>query len=267
MNGRLESQIGDDTSGSKVYREPAETIMWLKPTSKVTLPAGYGQVGAPGSVIWQVPQTQNPALIWLGWNTEQLNAGNARGQVTWRLDRVEGPGTVKVYLSGAFGGVQRLVLGGAGSTYAIDLGVHAHANWAFSKQGVYRLTTTQSVTLADGRRSSDTEVMTIAVGDVDPATAASTGEGCTVAATTTGNEADDADLDTAPESAAPPPPATGGIAPLTGGEEAPEALAAASTERDPVPLLLGTLGALLLLGSGGSGLLWWRRPAGRTATA
>lgn len=192
VGGKLQSQIGDDTSGSKIYREPAETIMWLKPSSKVTLPSGYGQVGGPGTVVWQVPQTQNSTLIWLGWNTESLNAGNVKGSVTWRLDQVQGPGTVKVYLSGPFGGVQQLVLAGAGSSYTIPLGVHAHANWAFSKQGIYRLRMTQSATLTNGTRSSDTETMTIAVGDVDPASAARSGADCKAS---TGTETTSTDED------------------------------------------------------------------------
>ncbi|WP_110208863.1 TIGR03773 family transporter-associated surface protein [Nocardioides daejeonensis] len=252
IDGSLQSQVGDDTSGAKVYREPSETILWLKPASKVTLPSGYGQVGASGSTVWQVPQTQDPALIWLGWNTETLNAGNARGPITWRLDKVEGPGTVKVYLSGSFGGVQAMVLGGAGSSYSIDLGVHAHANWAFSAQGIYRLTTTQTVTLANGRRSSDTEVLTIAVGDLDPASAAA-GEHCAPGSA----EADDGDSVAVPQAVAPPVVATG-IAPLGATDGVVASRAGAGAEEDPVPLLLGTLGGLLLLGSGGSGMLWWR---------
>ncbi|GAA5116556.1 hypothetical protein GCM10023339_25450 [Alloalcanivorax gelatiniphagus] len=284
VGGRLTSQIGDDTSGSKVYREPSSTVLWLRPQSRVTLPSGYGEVGPPGSTVWQVPQTQDPALIWLGWNTEQLNAGNARGGVTWRLDGVQGPGTVKVYLSGSFGGVQDMVFTGAGSSYTIPLGVHTHANWAFSEEGVYRLTSTQSVTLADGTRSSDTETMTIAVGDVDPTSVpttatpdASPDAGATDADTGTGTDCDSAagggDVTSgdaqvaaaaAPQVAAPAAPAGVSLDVPSAAADTEVAAAAAVAdprESEPVPLLLGALGGLLLFGAGGTGALWWRRPS------
>jgi hypothetical protein len=110
VGGQLESLIGDDTSGTKVYREPGGTILWLKPSSRVTLPSGYGQIGAAGSSVWQVPQTQNPDLIWLGWSTEALNAGNTRRPVTWTINSIDGPGALRVYLSGSFGGGRRIGL-------------------------------------------------------------------------------------------------------------------------------------------------------------
>jgi surface-anchored protein len=165
------------TTLTKVYREPSGTILWLKPSSLVTIPAGYGQVGAVGSQVWQVPQTQNLDLIWLGWNTEALNAGNISGPVTWTINQVAGPGSMKVYLSSAFGGVQQMVFNNGGS-YQIPQGVHAHANWAFSAEGIYRVTMTQTVALGGGESSSDTETLVIVVGDVDPATAAGNGSGC-----------------------------------------------------------------------------------------
>lgn len=180
--GKLESLVGDDSTGTRVYRDPASTVLWLKPASKLTLPGGYGQVGPAGTVVWQNPQTQNQDLIWLGWSTELLNAGNASSPVSWSLDSVDGPGTVKVYTTSSFGGVQQMFFDGGGS-YRIPLGVHAHANWAFTDQGIYRLRFTQSVTLPSGQVSTDTETLTIAVGDVNPNTAISSGSGCGVVST------------------------------------------------------------------------------------
>lgn len=165
--GQLQSVIGDDTSGSKVYREPSKVVLWLKPSARVQLPSGFSQVGTPGEAIWQIPQTQKPDLIWLGWSTESLTSGSASGPVEWTINSVDGPGRLTVYLTGAFGGVQEVVFAGPGS-YRIPLGVHAHANWAFSAEGVYRINATQTVTLPSGQRASDTETMTIVVGNTDP---------------------------------------------------------------------------------------------------
>lgn len=257
IDGRVQSLIGDDTSGTKVYREPAGTVLWVKPSSRLTLPGGFGAVGDAGDTVWQVPQTQNPDLIWLGWSTESLNAGNTRGPVHWRIDGIDGPGALTVYLTGAFGGIQEVVFDGAGS-YTIPLGVHAHANWAFSREGVYRITTTQTATLADGRTSSDTETLVIAVGDVDPRTAvAATGE-CGPAPRIVDAADDPAVLASAPQAAADAAARTSdrsAIAETDG--TSPDTLAqrpAAGTHSDPrVPLLLGVLGGLLLLGAAGTG--------------
>ncbi|WP_314451015.1 TIGR03773 family transporter-associated surface protein [uncultured Microbacterium sp.] len=268
VGGKLESLIGDDSTGTRVYRDPASTVLWLKPASKQTLPTGYGQVGPAGTIIWQNPQTQNPDLIWLGWSTELLNAGNASSSVNWSLDSVDGPGTVKVYTASSFGGVQQVYFDGPGS-FRIPLGVHAHANWAFSAEGIYRLRFTQTVTLPGGQASSDTETLTIAVGDVNPTTAISTGNGCGVIsnAIRTGT----AELTDAAKAAqqAQAEAARVAAATVTDGRDttdgdSPAALSpfAALEAGNPVPLLLSILGALLIVGAVGTGVLWWRRRRG-----
>ncbi|WP_028707644.1 TIGR03773 family transporter-associated surface protein [Propionicicella superfundia] len=264
VGGKLESLIGDDSTGSRVYRDPGSTVLWLKPSSKVTLPSGFSQIGAAGSTVWQIPQTQEQSLVWLGWSTELLNAGNASSAVTWTLTEVEGPGTVAVYTIGSFSGVQDLVFDGTG-TSSIALGVHAHANWAFSKQGVYRLHFTQSVRLAGGRTSSDSEVLTIAVGDVDPTTVTTSTTGCGAVSNgarsgvdTTADQARvaaDQAVAEAAEVAAAELPGEGSDVPGPGASNPFEELA----NGNPVPLLLDVLGGLLLLGAVGTGGLWWRR--------
>lgn len=272
VGGRLRQLVSDDATGTKVYREPAGVVLWLKPSSRVTLPAGFGAVGAPGTPVWQVPQSQDPALVWLGWNTELLNAGNAASPVTWTLDAVDGPGDVTVYLSGAFGGVQTVVFDDGGR-YEIPLGVHAHASWAFSAPGVYRLRMTQSVVLAGGTRSSDTATLTIAVGDVDPATAVRGDGDC--AAGTAGGGVVPVSAQEQPLRAATQVPALAAAAVVDlrpAGDRsalAPGGTAAATgpVEDDPVPLLLGVLGGLLLVGAAGAGTLWWRGRGDAAAAA
>lgn len=261
VDGRLESLIGDDTGARKVFRQPSAVVLWLKPASRVTLPPGYGRIGPPGTAIWQVPQTQRAGLIWLGWNTEALNAGNARGPVRWKLDAVSGPGSVKVYLSGAFGGIQTMVLNGSGSSYDIPLGVHAHANWAFGAQGVYRLRMTQTVTLPDGRRASDTETLTIAVGDVDPHAVGRCGTAAATSPTAAG-PTDATGLEAAEQAAAEAAVLADGLpqgpsASLRPG--VPPGPVQELAQGSPVPLLLSVLGGLLLTGAVGTGGYWWWR--------
>lgn len=260
LDGKLESLIGDDSSGTKVYREPSGTILWLKPSSRVILPAGYGSVGSAGSRVWQVPQTQNTDLIWLGWNTEALNAGNTRGPVSWKINSVNGPGSMKVYLSGAFGGVQQMVFSGGGS-YQIPQGVHAHANWAFSAEGIYRINMTQTANLANGRTSSDTETLTIVVGNVDPTSATGSGSGCaTVSSALLLEDEADKTLESADQAVADAALAVQSMQARQApdGDEGITNPLTALAQGDPVPLLLSILGLLLFIGAAGSGALWWR---------
>ncbi|MDR1295090.1 MAG: TIGR03773 family transporter-associated surface protein [Bifidobacteriaceae bacterium] len=279
--GKLRSQIGDGTSADTVFREPAAVVMWLRPSSRATLPAGYERIGPAGSQVWQVPQTQDPDLIWLGWSTEALTASNTRGTVSWHLDTVSGPGTVAIYLTGAFGEVESMLFAG-GAPYAIPRGVHAHANWVFSAEGIYRITTTQSVTLANGTRSRDTQTMTIAVGDVDPVTAT----GCSQASGTRAGvtPAAQAATETAAPQALPRttgaptpadvPPSGDRVRPMALGPSEParnaipEAAAQSlsstpATPADPVPRLVTILSGLLATGAVGAGTLAWRRRPGR----
>jgi surface-anchored protein len=93
--------------------------------------------------------------------------------VTWSLDRVEGPGQLAIYLFSPFGQPQIVFTSGDGvpDRYEIPLGTHAHGNWAFTREGVYRVTFTQSATLASGAQVRDTEVVTFVIGAVDPRSA------------------------------------------------------------------------------------------------
>jgi surface-anchored protein len=59
-------------------------------------------------------------------------------------------------------------LNGLPDRYTVSTGTHAHGNWAFTKEGAYKLTFTQRATLANGRSVSDTATVTFAVGNTDP---------------------------------------------------------------------------------------------------
>ncbi|MBF4595757.1 TIGR03773 family transporter-associated surface protein [Curtobacterium flaccumfaciens] len=167
VNGKVRTLVKDGSQSGVVWREPGATTLWLKPASKVSSPGGkFSFLGADGEPAWQVPQTQNPDLIWLGWNTEELTAAQAAGPVQWRLDSVDGPGRVTVYELASFGAPKQILT--AGATTSIPLGVHAHGNWGFTAEGTYRLHMTQTVPLTGGGTSSDQQTLTIVVGRSAP---------------------------------------------------------------------------------------------------
>ena len=57
----------------------------------------------------------------------------------------------------------------------INADTHRHNYWAFSAEGVYRLTFEMSGTLASGQQVSDRQVLTVAVGNIDPSTVSPAG--------------------------------------------------------------------------------------------
>ncbi len=172
VNGRLDSAVKDGTVAGKVtWRDPSEVVLHVKPQAAKTLPSGFGFLGAAGTTVWQIPQTQQSGVLWLGWNTEAIPGG----QVEWTLTGVSGPGRFALYDYDPFGSPVVHFNSGDGlpDRFALNAGTHAHGTWAFTKQGVYRLTFTQK----EGSLS-DTETLTVVVGDTDPRPHALRTSGC-----------------------------------------------------------------------------------------
>jgi putative ABC transporter-associated repeat protein len=171
-NGALSAQVKDGTvAGTTTWREPSRVVFHVVSAAATTVPgSGFDFLGRAGAQVWQIPQTQKEGVLWLGWNTEEITAAQLRGGLTWSLDRVEGPGTVAVYLFDPFGRPQIVFNSGDGvpDRFEVPVGTHAHGNWAFTREGIYRVTLTYSATLASGTQVRDSEVVTFAVGSADP---------------------------------------------------------------------------------------------------
>jgi putative ABC transporter-associated repeat protein len=172
VNGKLTSQIKDGTAaGTPQWRSPSQVVFHLKPEAATSVPSGaFAFLGAVSAKIWQIPQTQKPGILWLGWNTEEITTSQATGDVTWSLTAVNGPGSVAIYELDPFG--KPVVIfnskDGLPDGYGIRLSTHAHGNWAFTAPGAYKLTFTHSAKLASGTTVSDTQTVTFAVGDTTP---------------------------------------------------------------------------------------------------
>jgi surface-anchored protein len=138
--------------------DPATVELHALPASRTTVPAGatWSFLGSAGSSVWILPQTQNAALLWPGWNTE-----DTAGAVTLKLESVSGPGRFVLYTTGAFGApsVKFNSADGLPDTFAVAGGTHAHGNWAFGAAGTYTLTFRA---LASGR-DSGTRTYTVVV--------------------------------------------------------------------------------------------------------
>lgn len=160
-----------DANLTSVWRYPDETVFHVLDAAKLTVPddPAYAFLGAePGSDVYVVPQTQNPEVVWIGWNTQdpQVMETVDRG-VTLSLGGVQGPGIMTTYLqSGSFGEPQLLWdsrTAGAQPVW-VDVNTHTHANWVFTEPGVYLVELTAEADLIDGSHVSDTQRIRFAVG-------------------------------------------------------------------------------------------------------
>ncbi|MGI5215285.1 TIGR03773 family transporter-associated surface protein [Plantactinospora sp. CA-290183] len=165
-------RVKDDTVTPAVWRELADVVLQVKDNAKTKVPAGADFLGAEGDEVWLLPQAQRSGIVWPGWNTqhESVVAGT-RGDVTWTLAGVDGPGRFTLFLTGSFGNADVLFDSAKSlpQRLAIPPNTHAHGNWAFSEPGLYRLRVQMSGTTTDGRAVTDTKTLAIAVGDgTDP---------------------------------------------------------------------------------------------------
>ncbi|HET6707788.1 choice-of-anchor M domain-containing protein [Amycolatopsis sp.] len=168
-DGALELIVHDESVEPGVEYEPSQVVLKALPGARTTVPAdpSYRFLGAAGAPVSILPETQNPDLLWPGLSAEELATGVFRSDsVALRLTGVSGPGKVSVFTTDSFGAATVLLNSGDGLPDALSLaaGSHQHANWGFTKPGVYKLTFRASARLADGTPvSSPPAVLTFCV--------------------------------------------------------------------------------------------------------
>ena len=179
VDGEWRTMIHDDSTDASVWRDPDETVLQVGDAALTAVPddPAYSFLGVePGSSVHVVSQTQQPGVVWIGWNTqaptvrEQLDRG-----ATLTLLGVQGPGEMFVYLqSGNFGAPEVLwsSTDAAGQPIWVDVNTHTHANWVFTAPGSYLVRVEVSADLVDGEQVSDVVDLRLAVGDsTDPESA------------------------------------------------------------------------------------------------
>ncbi|TDC30061.1 hypothetical protein E1211_24940 [Micromonospora sp. 15K316] len=154
-DGQLRLKVHDDTVQPSTTRDPRDVTFQVLPQAAVEVPdlAEYAFLGPAGSTIWLLPMTQDPNLLWPGWNTTTLQAGVFQGdKVRLSLVNVAGPGRVSVFMTDPVGQPLIKFRSDDGLPDAIDvpIGTHAHANWVFSALGSYTLTFRADATLSNG---------------------------------------------------------------------------------------------------------------------
>jgi surface-anchored protein len=168
--GKLVIRLKDDSTTPPTWRELAGVTLKVTDKALIDVPsgAGYAFLGKAGDKVYLLPQSQQSGIVWPGWNTQHESVvKGTKGNVTWRLKQVSGPGQFKLFLTGSFGTPE--VIFDSAKSLPQQLGIapntHAHGNWAFTKAGVYRLTVDMTATTTAGKSVSDTRTLTVAVGN------------------------------------------------------------------------------------------------------
>lgn len=178
IDGQWRAGLRHDAESGAVWRDPNQTVLRVSDAAVMTAPdsADYPFLAdVAGKPVYVVPQTQNPGVVWLGWNTQDpaVTATIDRG-LTMRVGPVSGPGRAWLFLqSGTFG--KPLLLADSGAAPGdvwIDSGTHVHANWAFSVPGTYTATVTFLGTTTAGEAVSASTTLRFAVGDAASASEA-----------------------------------------------------------------------------------------------
>ncbi|WP_314975923.1 choice-of-anchor M domain-containing protein, partial [Actinomyces bouchesdurhonensis] len=178
IDGQWRAGLRHDAETGAVWRDPNQTVLRVRDAAIMTAPdsADYPFLAdVAGKPVYVVPQTQNPGVVWLGWNTQDpaVTATIDRG-LTMRVGPVSGPGRAWLFLqSGTFG--KPLLLADSGAAPGdvwIDSGTHVHANWAFSSPGTYTATVTFLGTTTAGEAVAASTTLRFAVGDAASASEA-----------------------------------------------------------------------------------------------
>jgi surface-anchored protein len=171
-DGQWTMQIHDGTAAPAVWRQPSDVVLRVRDAAAERVPDDptYAFLGQPpGTPVHVVPQTQNPDVVWLGWNTQDPGVlGAVSRGVTMNLLGVQGPGSAIVYLqSGNLGAPQ--VLWNSTLPYPqplwVNANTHTHANWIFTKPGVYLIALEVTAELTAGGSVTGRGVLRLAIGD------------------------------------------------------------------------------------------------------
>lgn len=153
--------LKEDVTGSHVVRTPESVQLYVKEAARQQVPANYVP-GLPGEVYF-LPLTQDPELIWPGWDSQALSTvygGDAKVDI--HVTAMDGPGEVFLWTQGVFGTPVQLLTTGWTFPGIIhqDFLAHVHANWAFTEAGTYKLTAHAVVTSANGNLTSTSQAAT-----------------------------------------------------------------------------------------------------------
>jgi surface-anchored protein len=134
---------------------PDEALFCVPAHAAAIVPADplFSFLGAAGSTVFILPQTEDPSLLYLGIAAEEIAPGDFQGdKVNLTLVGLTGPGQFSLFTVDG-GGIPTVIFNsadGLGDVLEVAVGGHAHYNWAFTAPGDYTVGLQASGILADG---------------------------------------------------------------------------------------------------------------------
>ena len=174
IGGKLTVSLRDDSAASPVWRDPNKTVLRVRDGALIQVPQGEDyKFLADSKRVYVLPQTQKTQLVWLGWNTQDPAVTKLiKGGVNMRIEQVKGPGRSWLILQEGTFGKPKVLADSATSAQDIwvDTNTHVHANWIFSKPGIYLVKVSFKATGVDGKTYQATTTLRFAVGDATSTT-------------------------------------------------------------------------------------------------
>ena len=132
----------------------------------------YDFIGAKDSEFYYLPQVQDKAILWPGYNTEAIRVQDEfDGPVSLNLVPRETPENSSwgVFIDkGSFGGDHEILADSTKQDYSIEshYSAHTHVHWAFSHPGIYTFDASYSGKTKDGQDlKSDSHELVVTVGE------------------------------------------------------------------------------------------------------
>ncbi|MDK4319963.1 choice-of-anchor M domain-containing protein [Corynebacterium propinquum] len=132
----------------------------------------YNFIGEKDSEFYYLPQAQDKAVLWPGYNTEAIPVQDEfDGPVSLNLVPRETPENSSwgVFIDkGSFGGDHEILADSTKQDYSIEshYSAHTHVHWAFSNPGIYTFDVSYSGTTKEGQElKSESQELVVAVGD------------------------------------------------------------------------------------------------------
>lgn len=155
-DGQWDLHVHDDTND--VEYEPDEVLLYVGPAAVTNRPASaaFNFIGVgPGEQYWRLPQSQNPALLYLGvaadevesgafasWNNTDPRVNQTGAYVILSLVDVRGPGDFSIWSSTDDGPVVWMAtsdgIDAEDALYQL-VGGHSHYNYGFTATGLYEV--------------------------------------------------------------------------------------------------------------------------------
>lgn len=132
----------------------------------------YDFIGAKDGEFYYLPQAQDKAILWPGYNTEAIRVQDEfDGPVSLNLVPRETPENSSwgVFIDkGSFGGDHEILADSTKQDYSIEshYSAHTHVHWAFSHPGIYTFDASYSGKTKDGQDlKSDSHELVVTVGE------------------------------------------------------------------------------------------------------